>query len=160
MSKLNNKWQIAIAIAIPLIMGGISTFFTMGAMKDFQELNQPPLSPPGWLFPVVWTILYILMGISSFLIYKNNSLYVSSERKKALLLYVVQLVFNFFWSIIFFNIKAYTFAFIWLILMWILILLLMLNAKKINTIAYYLLIPYIAWVSFAGYLNIMIAILN
>lgn len=152
--------KIIIAILIPLVIGGISAFLTRNAMSEFKNLNQPFLSPPAWLFPVAWTILYILMGIASYLIYKNKNVFFYKERDNALIFYIVQLIFNFVWSIIFFNMKQYVFAFIWLILLWIFILLLIINAKKVNKIAYYLLIPYIIWVTFAGYLNLMIAILN
>lgn len=158
--KLKKIGKIAISILIPLFVGGLSALLTSDAMKQFQNLNQPPLAPPGWLFPVVWTILYILMGISSYLIYSSKDTYFYEERKHFLLLYFIQLVFNFVWSILFFNLKLYLFAFIWLIILWILIFLLIINAKKINKIAYYLLIPYIIWVTFACYLNIMIFILN
>lgn len=158
--KNNNKLQLAIAIIIPLIVGGLSAFLTKDAMEQFQNLNQPPLSPPSFLFPIVWTILFVLMGIASYLIYKNNDISVAKERKIALILYVVQLVFNFFWSLLFFNLQAFYFAFVWLVIMWVLIILLMANAKIVDKKAFYLLIPYILWVTFAGYLNIMIALLN
>lgn len=160
----NNKRKdiitLVIAILLPLAVGLLSALLTKDAMSNFKELNQPVLSPPGWLFPIFWTILYILMGISSFLIYRNKNVFFYRERDNYLILYIVQLIFNFLWSIIFFNMKLYFVAFIWLVILWILILLLMINAKKLNKIAYYLLIPYIIWVTFAGYLNIMIAILN
>ena len=160
----NNKFKkigkIALFIIIPLLVGGLSAFLTKDAMSEFKNLNQPILSPPAWLFPVVWTILYILMGLASYLVYKNKNVFFYKERDNFLIVYALQLVFNFFWSIIFFNMKMYYFAFIWLIILWIMILLLIINAKKLNKIAYYLLIPYIIWVTFAGYLNIMIAILN
>ena len=158
--KLKEIAKFAIAILIPLVVGGLSAFLTKDAMSSFKNLNQPFLSPPAWLFPVAWTILYIMMGIASYLIYKNKNVYFFEERDKALILYIVQLVFNFLWSIIFFNMKQYVFAFISLIILWVLILLLIKNAKKVNKLAYYLLIPYLLWVSFAGYLNLMIAILN
>lgn len=158
--KIKNIGKIVLAIIIPLALGGISAYLTSDNMSLFNEINKPPLSPPSWLFPVAWTILYILMGIASYLIYKNKNVFFYEERDRALLLYAVQLIFNFLWSIIFFNMKQYVFAFIWLIILWGLILMLMINAKRVNKIAYYLLIPYILWVSFAGYLNLMIAILN
>ena len=159
-NKLKEIAKLALFILIPLIVGGISALLTKNSMSEFKNLNQPNLSPPAWLFPVAWTILYILMGISSYLIYKNKNVFFYKERDNYLILYIIQLIFNFFWSIIFFNMKMYYFAFIWLIILWILILSLIINAKKVNKIAYYLLIPYIIWVTFAGYLNIMIAILN
>lgn len=158
------KWKkigsVALAIIIPLTVGGLSAFLTRDAMKTFSNLNQPPLSPPSWLFPVVWTILFILMGISSYIIYNSKNTYFYEEREKSLIYYVVQLIFNFIWSLLFFNMKWFVFSFIWLLVLWVLILLLMINAKKVNKISFYLLIPYVLWVTFAGYLNLSIAILN
>lgn len=160
MDKINEKWKIAIAIIIPLSIGGLSAFLTNDAMKEFKSLNQPPLSPPSFLFPIVWTILFVLMGISSYLIYKNNESTKINERKNALMFYAIQLIFNFFWSIIFFNLKMYYFAFVWLIVLLVFLILLMKNAKVVNKTSFYLLIPTLLWIIFAGYLNIMIAILN
>lgn len=160
MEKISNKWKLAIAIAIPLIVGGLSAFITKDATKSFETINKPPLAPPSIIFPIAWTILYVLMGIASYIIYQSNGLTDKKEKKDALILYIIQLIFNFFWSIIFFNLKMYYFAFIWLIILWIFIVLLLIKANRINKIAYYLLIPYIVWVTFAGYLNISIAILN
>ena len=158
--KLKKIGGIILAIAIPLIVGGISAILTHKAMEEFGDLNQPFLSPPSWLFPIAWTILYILMGIASYLIYKNKSAYFYEERDKSLILYGVQLIFNFMWSIIFFNLKQYLFAFIWLVILWVIVLLMMINTKKVNKVAFYLFIPYIIWLTFAGYLNIMIYLLN
>ena len=158
--RWNKIKEIAIAIIIPLLVGGLSPFLTKDAMNEFKNLNQPFLSPPAWLFPLAWTILYILLGFSSYFIYKNNNVYLYEEKEKTLLLYGIQLVFNFLWSIIFFNMKKYVFAFIWLLLLFGIIIMLMINAKKVSKISYYLLIPYVLWVLFALYLNIMIAILN
>ena len=157
--KINIK-RLILAIALPLIVGGISAFLTRNGTSSFKTIEKPPFAPPSWLFPIAWTILYILMGIASYLVYSNNEIIKVKERDNFLLLYLVQLVFNFFWSIIFFNLKQYVFAFIWLVILWILIFLLITNARKINKLSFYLLIPYLIWVSFAGYLNLGIAILN
>ncbi len=151
---------IIIAIAIPLIIGGISAFLTKDNMSTFKTINKPPLSPPAWLFPIAWTILYILMGYASYLIYENKSILNMENRDISIKLYIAQLIFNFFWSIIFFNMKSYVFAFIWLIVLWILILVLIKTSNKINKLTTYLLVPYLLWVTFAGYLNLGIAILN
>jgi len=151
------KWkELIIAILIPLAVGGLSAFLTKDSMGTFEAVTKPPLSPPGWLFPVVWTVLYILMGIASYLIYTSNSF----DRKRALLFYGAQLAVNFFWSLIFFNLNAYLFAFIWLLLLWALILITLVKFYRINENAGLLLIPYIVWVSFAGYLNFGIFLLN
>jgi tryptophan-rich sensory protein len=125
-------------------------------MSTFDAVAKPPLYPPGWLFPAVWTVLYILMGIASYLIYTSNSF----NKKQALLFYSAQFAVNFFWSIIFFNLNAYLFAFIWLLLLWVLVLITLVKFYKINENAGLLLIPYLVWVAFAGYLNLGIALLN
>lgn len=148
--------KVGLFIAIPLLIGGLSSLITMNNMQLFDSINKPPLAPPKWLFPVVWTILYIMMGIASYFLYKADS----EEGREALILYGIQLFFNFWWSIIFFNLKAYWFAAIWLFIMWIIILLLLVKSKKINEISFWLLIPYIVWCTFALYLNVGIAILN
>ncbi len=153
-------WKIIVAVAIPLLIGGLAAFITKDGTAMFKSLNKPPLSPPSWLFPVAWTILYILMGYASYLIYTNNQIIYIEKKEISIILYITQLIFNFFWSIIFFNMKQYLFAFIWLIILWILILLLIINAHKLNKLNTYLLLPYLIWVTFAGYLNFGIMILN
>jgi benzodiazapine receptor len=153
---LKIQWKNLITcLAIPLAVGGLSSLLTQNSMETFTVLNKPSLSPPGWLFPVVWTILYIFMGIASYLVLTADK---SSET--ALTLYGVQLIFNFFWSIIFFNLNLYLFAFIWLILLWLLILGTMLAFYQISKPAAYLMLPYLLWVTFAGYLNYSIYLLN
>lgn len=156
--KFQKIKQIIIAILIPLIIGGLSALLTMNSMKEFAKVIQPPLSPPAWLFPIAWTILYILMGIASYLIYTSDSN--KKDKITALKLYGIQLTFNFFWSIIFFNLKAYTFAVLWLFIMWIIIIALILKAKDINKTSALLLVPYILWTTFALYLNVGVALLN
>ena len=152
------QWKkLIICILIPLLVGGISAFLTTGSMKLFGMVSKPPLSPPGWLFPVVWIILYILMGIASYLILVSENKY---RAQTALRVYGLQLFFNFFWSIIFFNMQQYLLAFVWLLILLTLIILTTFLFYRINKTAGYLLLPYIAWVSFAGYLNLGIYILN
>lgn len=149
--------KLLICIAIPLAVGGLSALFTAGNMKLFEEINKPPLSPPGWLFPVVWTILYVLMGIALYLVVMTKT---RENKTPAIISFGVQLFFNFFWSIIFFNAQAYLFAFIWLILLWVAIVVNIYFFNKINSTSAKLLIPYLVWVTFAGYLNLGIYILN
>ena len=149
--------KILICVAIPLAVGGLSALFTAGNMKLFEEINKPPLSPPGWLFPVVWTILYVLMGIALYLVVMTKT---RENKTPAIISFGVQLFFNFFWSIIFFNAQAYLFAFIWLILLWVAIAVNIYFFNKINSISAKFLIPYLVWVTFAGYLNLGIYILN
>lgn len=149
--------RFIICIAIPLGVGVLSALITNGAMEDFGNLNQPPLSPPGWLFPVVWTILYFLMGVSLFIV---TGMPKTEEQTRGILLFAVQLFFNFMWSIFFFNFQFYFFSFVWLVILWALIILMILSFKKISPIAAYINIPYLLWVTFAGYLNLGIALLN
>lgn len=163
MNKKINVIKLIIAIAIPLAIGMLSSFITKDAMMSFNAMNKPPFAPPGILFPIAWTILYILMGISSYIIYAYDAQNDTSSlnlKNKCLLLYAIQLIFNFFWSIIFFKFKLYIFAFVWLVILWILVFKLMKESKKISKVASYLSIPYLAWMAFASYLNIGIIILN
>ena len=139
-------------ILIALAVGGLSALLSMNGMKTFSEVAQPALSPPMWLFPIVWSILYILMGISAGLAIKTGSRVPFSYR--------LSLAINFFWSIIFFNMRAYLFAFIWLILLWVVIIIMISDYYKINKTAAYLQIPYLLWVTFAAYLTFAIWLLN
>ncbi len=155
---MKTDWKkLIICLAIPLGVGGLSALLTVGSMERFGQLQKPPLSPPGWLFPVVWTILFVLMGIASYLVLVSGK---PGRAKTALTVYGVQLFFNFFWSIIFFNFEAYLFAFIWLIVLWLFILLTTALFYPISRPAGYFMIPYLLWVSFAGYLNFGIYLLN
>ncbi|MBO7673474.1 MAG: tryptophan-rich sensory protein [Atopobiaceae bacterium] len=148
--------------ALPLVVGGIASFLTSDAMAQFDAFNQPPLAPPAWLFPVAWTILYVLMGLASYLIYivrpANNA--DASTRRAALVVYGIQLALNFAWSLVFFGAHAHWVAFGLLMGMWVLIIALIVLAMRINRTAGWLLVPYVAWTTFAAYLNVMIAILN
>lgn len=153
---MKKNWKtLVLCIALPLAVGGLSALLTMNGMKTFETLNKPALAPPGWLFPVAWTILYILMGIASYLVITSGK-----PNKAALTAYGLQLVFNFFWSIIFFNFEQYLFAFVWLVILWLLILITTFQFYNISEPAGYLMIPYLLWVTFAGYLNLSIYRLN
>lgn len=153
------KWKdLLIAAAIPLAVGGLSAFLTKDAMEQFQMLDQPPLSPPMWLFPLVWSILFILMGAASYLVYHSGAS--QREKRRALTVYAAQLAVNFLWTIFFFNCGWYLFAFFWLLLLWGLILWTFLLFGKADRRAGWMLAPYLAWVAFAGYLNFGIYLLN
>lgn len=154
----NNKRLLFICIAIPVIVGIVSALLTRNSMELFQSIDKPPLAPPGWLFPVVWTILYILMGISSYLILESGES--QEEIRKALTIYGYQLVVNFLWPTFFFNFGWYFFSFLWLVLLWVLVLIMILRFKNISKLAAYMNIPYLVWLTFAGYLNLGIWILN
>lgn len=152
-----NVKTLLIALAIPLAVGGLATLLS-GGMGDFRMLNQPPLSPPGWVFPVVWTVLYLLMGYSSYRVYTAGKPPAFTQR--ALKLYAAQLFFNFLWPIVFFSFAWYLGAFFVLLILWALILLTLRAFTAIDETAGDLLIPYILWVTFAGYLNLGVYFLN
>ncbi|MBE5743097.1 MAG: tryptophan-rich sensory protein [Clostridiales bacterium] len=143
-------------ILLPLSVGGLSSLLTMKNMNIYSEIIAPPLSPPGILFPIVWTVLYILMGISSAIIYNSNS----PKKDDALFIYGASLILNFFWSIFFFNLRNFVFSFIILLALLFLIILTVIKYYKINKLASFLQIPYVLWVAFAGYLNFFIILLN
>ncbi len=150
------QWKtLLICILIPLAVGGLSALLTKNGMEAFNAANKPPLTPPNWLFPVVWSILFVLMGIASYLVYTAGA-----PSRAALTVYALQLVFNFLWSIFFFNMQWYLFAFVWLVVLWFLILLTTLLFRKSSKAAAYLMIPYLLWVAFAGYLNLGVYLLN
>lgn len=153
--KIKNLKTLIIFIIIPLAVGGLSALIS-GNMSNFSTINKPPLNPPAFVFPIVWTILYVLMGISSYLVYESNNVY----KVKALKIYAIQLFFNFFWSIIFFLFSKYLLALLWLIILIVLIILMIYKFYKVNPTAAYLQIPYLLWCLFAAYLNYMIYLIN
>ena len=150
--------QLLICIAIPLAVGGVSAWLSRESMNAFAVFDKPPLSPPGWLFPVVWTLLYVLMGLASYLVLTSAKPQQTINR--ALRLYGIQLGVNFFWSIFFFNLSLFLFSFLWLILLWLLILATIVRFYQISQKAGRLMLPYLLWVTFAGYLNLGIYLLN
>ena len=151
--KINIK-TLAISVAISLGAGILSAFLTGGSMRQYADMYKPPLAPPGWVFPIVWTILYILMGIAAWRAYESQS----ADRRLAISLYGNQLLLNIVWPLLFFNLKIYFFAFAWLLLLWLMIYLTMRQFAVLDQKAGMLLIPYLVWVTFAGYLNLAIAI--
>lgn len=144
-----------ISILIPVILGLISSLLTMNSM-NLDYLDLPSFQPPSVLFPIVWTILYILMGISSYLIYKTYSCY----SDVCLLIYIVQLFINIVWPLLFFLFKLRLFSLIWLILLDIVIIYMIICFFGINKKAALLQIPYLLWCLFATFLNYFIYILN
>ena len=152
------KWKpLLIALAIPLAAGGASALLS-GGMDTYQRLNQPPLSPPGWIFPIVWSILYLLMGYASYRIYESEV--PQEDKRKALIFYGLQLFFNFLWPLVFFGLQWYWAAFVLLVVLWVMIYLTMHLFGNIDETAENLLIPYLLWVTFAGDLNLGVALLN
>lgn len=153
------KWKpLLVSLAVPLAVGGLSALLTRDSMKDYALLRQPPLSPPMWVFPVVWGILFVLMGLASYLVYTAEG--DRGEKRSALWVYGVQLLVNFAWPIFFFNLRWWLFAFFWLLLLWGMILGTILRFSRVRPWAGRLLFPYLAWVTFAGYLNLGVYLLN
>lgn len=147
----------AISILFAEGVGAISALLTNMAMDSFRNAEKPALTPPEIVFPIVWTVLFLLMGISAARIWLAPG---SRLRTQSLAVYLLQLFFNFMWSIIFFNLQAYGLAFIWIIALWGLILLMILRFYFLDKPAALLQIPYLLWVTFAAYLNYMIWMLN
>ena len=146
-------------LAIPLVVGGLAALITMGSMDVYMEtVRQPKLSPPPALFPIVWTVLYLLMGISSYLV--CSAPVPQPARKQALLPYALQLFFNFVWPLLFFRQQAFLPAFFWLVILWALVLWMILAFRKVNRTAAWLQVPYLLWLTFAGYLNLAVWLLN
>ena len=139
-------------------VGALSGWLSRDGISAFSEtVNQPPLSPPAILFPIVWGILYLLMGISAGRIASSPP---SEERSRGLNLFIMQLVVNFLWSPVFFNARAYGFAFFWLLLLWILVLTMILSFRKTDAPSARLQIPYLLWLTFAVFLNAGVWYLN
>ena len=134
-----------------------SGLLSRGGIEIFGSIAQPPLSPPAIVFPIVWGILYALMGISAARIYLSPP---SQARNQGLNLYIAQLIVNFFWSLIFFNAQAFGFAFLWLLLLWVLVLWMILTFRKVDPLAAWLQIPYLIWLTFAAYLSLGVWYLN
>ena len=142
---------------LPLIVGGLAALLS-GGMGDYRAINQPPLSPPGWVFPIVWMILYVLMGEAAFRVYTADA--DKSKIKKALIAYGIQLALNFLWPLVFFRWQNYLGAFILIIALWVVIFITFRRFMAIDETAGDLLIPYLMWVTFAAYLNLGVFLLN
>lgn len=149
----------AISIAAALAVGGLSALLTAGNMDIYSTITKPPLAPPSVLFPIVWTLLYILMGVSAAMVYLQKEENPTAAHN-SLITYGISLFLNFFWSIIFFNMQAFLFAFIWILLLWASVLATILQYRKISPLAAALQVPYLLWVTFAAYLNLAVYLLN
>lgn len=148
--KISTKKHI-LCLLLPVAVGGLSALFTKDGMQQFNALPKPPLTPSPWVFPVAWTILYLLMGEASYLVCTSDA--PQSQIERSLSLYGVQLALNFLWPIVFFTMRAYLSAFVVLILLWIFAFLTLLSFWGIRRRAGVLLLPYLLWLSFALYLN-------
>ena len=139
-------------------VGALSGWLTREGMRLFKtEALKPPLTPPGFVFPVVWALLFALMGAGAARVYLTPP---SRERRRSLALFAVQLALNFFWSILFFNLRRYGLAFFWLIALWGLILWMTLSFRRVDPLAGWLQLPYLLWTAFAAYLNLGVWVLN
>jgi tryptophan-rich sensory protein len=144
------------SILIAVGVGALAGFLTRNSVETFRSLSKPALTPPAEVFPFVWTVLYVIMGISAALIYLSDS----PRKKHALTLYGIQLAANFLWTLFFFCLRAYWLSFFWLLFLLCLIAAMIVVYRKISRPAALLQLPYLLWVLFAGYLNFMIAVLN
>ncbi len=145
-----------LSIGIALGIGGLSAFLTKDSMPFYSAVKQPPLSPPAWVFPIIWSVLFILMGIAAAFYWCKNG----NQFDKALFLYGLQLVFNFCWTLIFFDFRAFFFAFLWLLALLLMIAGTAHLFSRKSRVAGRLMIPYLLWVTFAGYLNFGVFLLN
>ena len=159
MKMKKRTWKVyALWIFFAEAVGGLSGWLTRDGMRIYKaEVAKPPLSPPSIVFPIVWTILFALMGVGAARVYTAPP---SPARTRGLRLFLVQLAINFCWSMIFFNIQSFGFAFLWLVALWLLILWMTLTYAKADRPAAWMQVPYLLWVAFAGYLNLGVWVLN
>lgn len=155
--KINRK-SLGASIAVPLIAGAVIGLLTANGAKAFSQLNKPALSPPSWLFPAAWTVLYTLMGIASYCVRTASA--PKGEARSALRLYTVQLAINLLWPVFFFDFGLYLFSFFWLLLLWVIVLFTLISFYRISKPAGLLLAPYLLWLTFAAYLNLFVCLLN
>lgn len=153
----SDKKSLVIALGIPLAVGILGALLS-GGTQLYDDLIRPPLSPPGWLFPIVWTGLYLLMGYASWIIRASDA--PREQKQRALLLYGLQLLANFLWPLLFFGTGSLAGSLVCVLVLWVLILLTIGAFSQIRPTAGDLLLPYILWVSFATYLNLGFFLLN
>jgi len=149
---------LAAALAVPLAVGGLAAWLTADNMRMYDVIIRPPLSPPAWLFPVVWTALYLLMGLASYLVYRSEAS--AFRKKRALKFYAAQLVVNFIWPLIFFRLERYLAAFFCLALLTLLVLICQVLFQHINKTSGRIFTAYLFWCIFALYLNFGVYLLN
>ncbi len=150
------KWKPLIFWVLGTLLAGALGSLIGGAMKGYEGVVTPKFAPPDIVFPIVWSILYILMGVSAYLIYVSQS----GEKMKALGFYIAQLIVNIIWPLFFFRLDMYLFSFIWLLLLIVLVIIMFIAFYKIRPAAAYLQIPYIVWLVFAAVLNYAVYTLN
>ena len=148
--------SLVLSVVISLGVGTLAGFLSRGSSAVYESLTQPPLSPPAIVFPIVWSILYVLMGISAYLVWETKD----PARMRALAVYGVQLAVNFVWPLLFFNAQMFTLSFAWLLLLWGLVLRMIFAFRKVEPLAAKLQVPYLIWLTFAAYLNFGVWYLN
>lgn len=154
---MDKRIKLTISVILPLLIGFLGSFFTSSSISTwYPTLVKPSFNPPNWLFGPVWTLLYMLMGVSFYLIWSSKS----KKKEQAMVFFGIQLLLNFFWSIIFFGLQSMFFAFVEILILWMLIMITIFAFYKISRKAAYLLIPYLIWVSFAAVLNASLFLLN
>ena len=153
---MKEKKPLILSLVISLGTGALAALLTRQSMGVYDDVLRPPLSPPGWVFPVVWTVLYVLMGIAAWRVWRTPD----PGRERALTLYGAQLLLNFFWPQIFFNAQKFGFALLWIIALWVLVFLTQRSFRRIDRTAGWLFLPYVVWVTFAVYLNAGVWYLN
>lgn len=152
--KIDYKYLL-FSILLPVFLGSIVGFLT-APYNNYYEITLPSFAPPGILFPIVWTILYILMGVSYYIIVTSDS----NDRYDALFIYKIQLVINLLWSFWFFTFRFYLFSFIWILLLITFVLIMIKKFYGISKVSAYLQIPYLLWLVFAGVLNLFVYLSN
>ncbi|WMJ89163.1 TspO/MBR family protein [Anaerocolumna sp. MB42-C2] len=157
MMKKINWFQLLVFVLITELAGVLSSSASGNAGQIYTTLTKPPLSPPGWLFGVIWPVLYLLMGIAAYIIYQSRQI---PDREKAINLYWIQLFVNFLWPIVFFRFEWYWLSVFVILLLIVLVLITTIWFYRINKAAGLLMVPYLLWIIFAAYLNIGVAILN
>ena len=148
---------LLLCLAVPLLVGGLAALLSGGGASFYETVSKPPLSPPGWLFPVVWTLLYALMGLSSYLVWREKA---APGRRAALRLYGAQLAVNFLWPLLFFRARLFLLSFVWLLLLIALVIGMLRRFDRVSPRAATLQLPYLFWCLFAAYLNLGVYLLN
>lgn len=157
MMKKINWFQLLVIVLITELIGLLGNLFSGNSGQVYTSFVKPPLSPPGWIFGVIWPVLYLLMGIAAYIIYQTPE---TPERKEAITLYWVQLFVNFLWPIVFFRFQWYWASVVVILLLDVLVLITTIRFYNIKKVAGYLMVPYLLWILFATYLNVGISVLN
>ena len=153
---LQKIWRYLIPVAAALLVGGLAALLTQGDFAKYAAMEKPPLSPPSWVFPVVWTALFLMMGYAAYIVTSIGG----TKAKEAMTVYYAQLFFNFLWSILFFRAGLYLVAVFDLIILIAVVTIMVIRFSRIDEKAGYLTLPYLIWLCFALYLNIGVAALN